>query len=164
MSSAKDQAAAIGVSNSTAALVVRRRIRAPASELFAAWTDPAQLLQWWGPKGVVCTEAILEPRVGGAYRLGNRLASGRVVWITGEFERFVPPSELVFSWRVDGQAGLAERVTVQFMPAGDSTDVIVTHEHIADATTRSEHEMGWVGCLAGLSRLVADRTPGAQSS
>jgi len=35
--------------------------------------QPAQLKQWWGPESVVCVDAQIDLRVGGRYRIANRL-------------------------------------------------------------------------------------------
>src|SRR5215831_11946252 len=64
-------------------LVVRRVIGAPAAKLFDAWTTPEALLAWFGPRDVRCIAADIDLRVGGAYRLGNELPDGRVLWIAG---------------------------------------------------------------------------------
>ena len=133
-------------------LVVRRTIRASAEKLFAAWTEPAQLKAWWGPQGVRCIGAELDLRVGGSYRIGNQLPDGSIIWIVGEFERIDRPRKLVFSWRLEGVESDPERVTVQFEPVGDATEVIVTHERIANRALREQHEQGWIGCLEGLAR------------
>ena len=85
------------------ALVVRRKIEATPEELFSAWTDRKQLVQWWGPQGVTCTSAEVDARVGGRYRIGNRLPSGEVLWIAGVFEKISPPNELIFTWQIEGR-------------------------------------------------------------
>ena len=61
------------------ALVVRRTIHAPVEPVFHAWTRPEQLRQWWGPGPVTCCHAEIDLRVGGAYRIGNRLPDGTVL-------------------------------------------------------------------------------------
>lgn len=135
-----------------AILVVRRTIRAPRERVFAAWTEVRHLIAWWGPNAAVtCPSAEIDLRVGGRYRIANRFSDGRLLWIIGQFEVLEPPSRLVFSWHLDTQAR-AERVSVEFEAHGAATEVIVTHERIADATTRAGHEQGWVGCLDGLAR------------
>lgn len=135
-------------------LVVRRTIEASAEKLFAAWTEPSQLKLWWGPKGVRCIGAELDLRVGGSYRIGNQLPDGTILWIAGEFELIERPRKLVFSWRLEGVESAPERVTVQFEAAGDATEVIVTHERIANRELRERHEQGWVGCLESLDRYA----------
>ena len=137
-------------------LVVRRTIRATPDRLFDAWTDPAQLVRWWGPQGVVCTHAEIDLRIGAHYRLANRFPDGTVVWIAGEFERIDPPFRLVYSWRVEPQVD-GERVTVTFEPRGDVTDVVVRHERIPDSARRDRHEIGWRDCLEGLENLIGRR-------
>lgn len=140
----------------TVTLIVRRTIDASPARLFAAWTEPAHLMRWWGPKGVTCTAAQIDLRVGGEYRLANTFADGGVIWITGVFEVIEPPNQLVYSWRLDAQAGQTERVTVRFQPRGRATEVIVVHERIHDHAARDRHAQGWQGCLDGLDRLMRD--------
>jgi len=149
------------------ALVVRRTIRATPERLFAAWTKPEQLRQWWGPAHVVCATAEVDLRIGGRYRLANQFPDGSVWWISGSFEAIVPPRLLIYSWELapgeiaaGGQAPpeqAIERVTVRFERRGDMTEVIVQHERVADETARVSHEQGWLGCLDGLVELVEAR-------
>ncbi len=135
-------------------LVVRRTIRATPERLFAAWTTPAQLLIWWGPDGVTCVDPAVDLRVGGTYRIGNRLPDGAELWIGGVFEVIDPPHRLVYTWKIEGNPGAPERVTVEFTARGGATDVVVTHERIANRTEREQHANGWVGCLDGLVEYV----------
>lgn len=137
-----------------AALVVRRTIRARPETLFAAWTDPQQLMRWWGPEGVSCTAAEIDLRVGGSYRIANRMPDGSTLWIAGEFELIEPPSRLIYSWRLEIPGASTERVSVSFVPCDTATEVIVTHERIASTPARTQHERGWVDCLAGLARFA----------
>lgn len=137
-------------------LVVRQLIQASPEALFAAWTEPHQLIKWWGPEGVACTDAQIDLRVGGAYRIANLLPDGSLIWITGIFELVDPPHRLRFSWRIESQQAEPEQVTVSFERRDAATEVIVTHEKIATQPTRESHAHGWVGCLAGLVRYVAD--------
>ncbi|UPT74824.1 MAG: SRPBCC family protein [Elusimicrobiota bacterium] len=39
----------------------------PREKVFAAWTDPATLARWWGPKGFRNTNHRCEPAAGGAW-------------------------------------------------------------------------------------------------
>ncbi len=144
------------------ALVVRRTIRAATPRVFAAWTRPEHLMRWWGPEGVRCPAAEVDLRVGGRYRIANRMPDGQTVWISGAFERIEPPRLLVYSWVV-GDAPQAERVTVRFEPVEGGTEVIVVHEHIPDAPTRASHRHGWVGCLDGLQAVFDGADPGASA-
>ena len=136
-------------------LVVRRTIAATPERLFAAWTDSAELQRWWGPDGVTCIGSEIDLRVGGRYRIGNRLPDGSTLWIVGTFEAIERPHRLTYTWRVEGGSTERERVTVDFAGRGSSTEVTVTHERISSETARQQHELGWTGCLAGLARFAA---------
>ena len=135
-------------------LVVRRTIRATPERLFDAWTRPEQLVEWWGPEGVTCISPSVDVRVGGAYRIGNRLPDGSEIWIVGVFEIVERPHRLTYSWRLEGSDGEPERVTVRFEQRGTDTEVIVTHERVANETLRDQHQQGWHGCLEGLARFI----------
>jgi len=137
----------------TVSLLTRRTIRASAERLFAAWTEPAQLRQWWGPEGVVCPEAEIDLRVGGGYRIANRFPDGRVVWIVGEFRQVLPPRELVYTWRLEPPSAESDdtRVTVRFEPRGAATEVIVLHERFTSLAFRDSTQAGWRDCLQRLA-------------
>jgi uncharacterized protein YndB with AHSA1/START domain len=135
-------------------LTVRRVIVASAEKLFAAWTTPAQLRQWWGPRGVRCIAAEVDLRVGGEYRLGNAFEDGRVLWIAGTFEEIAPPTRLVYSWQLGDEP--VSRVTVSFTALDAArTEVTIVHDRIHTAAARDGHEQGWLGCLDGLERWAA---------
>ena len=135
-------------------LVVRRTIRATPERLFDAWTRPEQLVEWWGPEGVTCIGPTVDVRVGGAYRIGNRMPDGSEIWIAGVFEAVERPHLLTYSWRLEGSDSEPERVTVRFEPRGADTEVIVTHERVANETLGEQHRQGWHGCLEGLARYI----------
>jgi uncharacterized protein YndB with AHSA1/START domain len=139
-------------------LTVRRVIAASPARLFEAWTQPALLRAWWGPRDVRCIAADVDLRVGGTYRLGNELPDGQVLWITGAFESIERPHKLVYSWQIGDEP--VSRVTVRFAPCdGDRTEVTVLHERIASPAARDDHARGWDGCLAGLATWAADAPP-----
>lgn len=135
-------------------LVVRQMVQAPPREVYAAWTEPAHLKEWWGPEGVACIGAEMELRVGGAYRIGNRFSDGKVIWLAGNFEAIEPPRLLMYTWGVE-PAPATERVTVRFEARGNGTEVIVTHERIASPALRDMHRQGWEGCLVGLADYLS---------
>ena len=140
--------------SAAATLVVRRRIKSTPERLFAAWTQPALLMSWWGPAGVDCPATEIDLRVGGSYRIANRFPDGNVIWIEGIFEAVDAPHRLVYSWKLATQNGPPERVTVCFVADGAFTEVVVTHERIASEAARTTHEYGWTGCLDELVQFI----------
>ena len=137
------------------ALSLTRVIRAPREKVFAAWTEPELLTQWWGPGPVTCPEADIDLREGGAYRLANREADGSITWISGRFERVRPPEELVYTWSVSIVPGEPTLVRVTFLPHPDGTELRLIHERFAAEAVRDMHRHGWGGCIDKLEALLA---------
>jgi uncharacterized protein YndB with AHSA1/START domain len=134
-------------------LTVRRRVAAPVARLWDAWTSPAALRAWWGPPGVRCTDAEVDLRVGGAYRIANLQDDGSTVWIEGAFEVVEPPHRLVYTWRIGDEP--TSRVTVTFAAVAGGAEIVVHHDRIATPAKRDGHEAGWLGCLDGLDAWLA---------
>lgn len=141
----------IGNGDKLESLTVRRLIPATPEQVFRAWTKPSELKQWWGPKGIHCLSAEIDLRVGGRYRIANAMPDGSVLWIAGEFEEIERPHRLVFTWKVEPQQTIVERVSVQFEASDEGTIVLLQHDRIATAELREQHKQGWFGCLDGLA-------------
>jgi uncharacterized protein YndB with AHSA1/START domain len=136
-------------------LTLSRIIRAPREEVFAAWTEPELLQQWWGPGPVSCPEAHVDLREGGAYRLANLEADGSITWISGRFERVRRPEELVYTWSVSIVPGTPTLVSVRFLPHPEGTEIVLRHERFAVEAMRDMHIDGWGLCIDKLERLLA---------
>ncbi len=137
------------------ALTLNRVIRAPREKVFAAWTEPEQLKQWWGPGPVTCPEAHVDLREGGSYRIANLEQDGSITWIEGTFERVRKPEELVYTWSVSIVPGGPTLVRVMFLPHADGTELVLTHERFAVEAVRDMHLQGWNGCIDKLETLLA---------
>jgi uncharacterized protein YndB with AHSA1/START domain len=105
-----------------------RVLDAPRELVWKAWTEPEQLAQWWGPKGMSTPiETIeLDLRPGGAFRLTMVSdASGAEFPTEMEFREVVEPDRLVFGWESQRGIGAGE-VTVTFRDLGGRTEM-TTH-------------------------------------
>jgi uncharacterized protein YndB with AHSA1/START domain len=78
-------------------LLLTRVFNAPRSLVFAAWTDPKQLAQWWGPTGFTNPLCELDLRVHGEIRIDMRAPNGTIYPMAGAFREIVPPERLVFT-------------------------------------------------------------------
>ena len=77
--------------------VLTRTFDAPRERVFAAWTDPKQMAQWWGPKGFTNPVCQMDVRPGGRYRIVMRSPEGAEYPIVGEFVEIVRPSRIVMT-------------------------------------------------------------------
>ena len=132
----------------SAAVVVRRTIAASAEELFDAFLDPQALAAWMRPGTIRSTIAHVEPRVGGRYEIIMQAESGPLPH-TGVYRVIDRPKRLVFTWQSIGTGHKETLVTVDFLGAGASTEVVVTHEQLPESA-RPSHARGWTSGLEHL--------------
>lgn len=140
------------------ALQIARTFPAPREKVFRAWTDPEILKRWLAPTDEYTTSIPeWDLRVGGRYRLEMKYSDGNVYSVGGTYREIEPPDRLVYTWRwisgIEDPDFPETLVTVEFREAGDSTDVVMTHERLPDEKQRSEHEKGWNGCLDRLAEV-----------
>ena len=82
-------------------LEVKRFIKAPRDRVYAAWADPAQLKQWFGPESVQTHDLVADVRVGGKYRWDITNAEGEKMTVRGEYRELQPGRKIVFTWQWD---------------------------------------------------------------
>ncbi|MHB2017313.1 MAG: SRPBCC domain-containing protein, partial [Candidatus Xenobia bacterium] len=80
-------------------LTLTRILEAPRERVFQAWTDPAQMAQWWGPKGFTAPRCEVDARPGGSIRIDMRQWDGTVYSMDGTFRELVEPERIVFTSR-----------------------------------------------------------------
>jgi uncharacterized protein YndB with AHSA1/START domain len=136
-----------------AAVVVRRTIAASAPELFDAWLDPQALAEWMRPGTIRRSEARTDPRVGGEYEVIMYGEKGPIPH-RGQYRVIDRPRRLVFTW-ISPFAGADSLVTVDFIPSGARTEVVVTHEQLPVSEIAS-HTRGWTGGLESLDRACQE--------
>jgi uncharacterized protein YndB with AHSA1/START domain len=134
-------------------LVLERRIKASPEKIFAAWTDPAQLIRWFGPDGGGVETAETDLRVGGRYRIVFRTEDGEEHHFGGVYREVVADRRLVFTWAWRSTPERESLVTVTVAPEGDGSRLTLLHEQFFDDAARDRHAYGWTGSLAKLERL-----------
>ncbi len=95
---------------------VTRTFAAEPADVFAAWTDGALLVRWFGPPGFTGT-ATCDPVVGGAWssETGNADVPHLKIRFRGVYREVVAPTRLAFTLSVPGEPG-EELVTVDLAP------------------------------------------------
>ena len=134
-------------------LVIDRVFTAPPDRVFAAWTDTAQLAEWYGPEGMKAEIFANDLTVGGQYSLVMKSAEGEY-HLSGEYEEIEPPRKLVFTWKWK-TSDETTRVTIELRPQGDGTHLRLTHTGFPEAEQTSSHNQGWSSSLNDLERYLA---------
>lgn len=135
-------------------LVEEITIQAPARRIFAALTDPAELVKWWGVEGrFQMTEAEVDLRPGGKWTMrGTGMGAPRAMG--GEYREIEPPRLLVYTWLPSWQAdGLATLVRWELEERYGATTVRLTHSRLASEDARASHR-GWPLVLGALRRYA----------
>ena len=139
-------------------LAITRFINAPRARVYAAWTDPAQLKEWFGPVWVRTCELVAEPRVGGKFRWEVIDCDGKEVTIQGEYREIVPGSKVVFTWRhCDDELwkNQISIVTVELSDRDGGTELRLKHEQLSGEESRDGHNRGWNSVLDRLEEFVS---------
>ena len=136
-------------------LRLEREFKAPPARVFAAFTDPKLLAQWWGPEGMTCPVCEIDLRVGGRYRTCMRGASSEH-WVSGVYREIVPPRRLAFTWAWEesGARGHETIVEIEFAPAGRNTRIVLTHRNFESAESRDKHGHGWNSSFVCLDQFL----------
>ncbi|MCE0484561.1 MAG: SRPBCC family protein [Methylacidiphilales bacterium] len=83
--------------SATRDFVISRVFDASRELVFKAWTDPARMAKWWGPRVMTTPVCELDARPGGAYRVVMRAPDGTDYPITGVYREVAPPERLVLT-------------------------------------------------------------------
>jgi uncharacterized protein YndB with AHSA1/START domain len=143
-------------------LVITRIFDAPRHLVFAAWTDPKQAAQWWGPRGFTTVLNEMNVRVGGAWRRCMRSPEGAEHRSRGVYREIAAPERLVFTfaWEEGGSPGHGPEtvVTLTFVDLGDNRTELTLHQALfATVAGRDDHRQGWSSCLDRFAEYLRGR-------
>jgi uncharacterized protein YndB with AHSA1/START domain len=103
-------------------LVTTRVFDAPRELVFAAWSDPNHLAQWWGPNGFTTTTHTFDKRPGGVWRFVMHGPDGRDYQNRITYDEIVKPERLVYHHGgADDVEPVQFHVTVTFEDVGGKT-------------------------------------------
>ncbi|MFO1089053.1 MAG: SRPBCC domain-containing protein [Hyphomicrobiales bacterium] len=161
----------------TPRFTITRTFNAPRARVWAAWTKPEALAQWFGPKGSSGTILAFDLRPGGAWRGRMETPDGGAMYSKFVFREIEPMSRLVWVHGfadADGnrirapfaaQFPLEMLTTVLFSDDGAGTKVTLTWTPL-DATPEEEAFFasmmasmngGWSGSFDQLDVFLAER-------
>ena len=138
-------------------LSITRRINAPPEKVYAAWTDPQQMMRWWRPWQTDTTHVEADVRIGGRFRVVTRPVDGEPHEVTGQYQQIVPNEKLVFTWAWKSTPERESLVTVDLKRDGQQTVLTLTHEQFFDETARDRHREGWNMILDKLGACLVEQ-------
>ena len=105
---------------------VERIFDAPRDRVFAAFTDPALIPEWWGPHDTTTIVDKMDVLPGGQWRFIARDCDGRETAFRGVYREVTPPERIVQSWEWEGLPGHISIETAEFEDLGDRTRMVGT--------------------------------------
>jgi uncharacterized protein YndB with AHSA1/START domain len=137
-------------------LEIKRFINAPRARVYAAWTDPEELKQWWGPEGVQTRNFVADARLGGKYRWDLLNQEGEEMSVFGEYRELIPGKKIVFTWKWDDDEAWENKssvVTIELSDRDGGTEIKLTHVQLPSEESRNRHNEGWGSVLDRLEKF-----------
>jgi uncharacterized protein YndB with AHSA1/START domain len=141
-------------------IVMSRVFNAPRELVFRAYTDPALIVQWWGPRNVTTVVDKMDVKAGGLWRYIQRDEKGNEYGFKGEYREVTPPERLVNTFEFEPMPGhiVVDTAVFEALPGG-KTRVTVTSQFASkedrDGMMNSGMEQGATESWDRLSELVA---------
>jgi uncharacterized protein YndB with AHSA1/START domain len=137
------------------AMVLSRLFRAPAHQVFTAWSSPDALARWWGPKGFTLPVCEVDFRPGGAYRMVMRAPDGTDYPFHGSYREIVPDQRIVFVAVLDHAPGAELVTTIHFVEEGGATLVTVCQQVPSQKEAAKGQRQGWSESLEKLGAILS---------
>lgn len=135
--STSNNTSAVDAAEQEGDFVISRTVNSPRAQVWKAWTDAAELAQWWGPKGCTVRVPRLELRPGGMFLYAMQYKTGAPeMWGRFVYREVVAPERLVYVSSFSNAAG--EITRAPFPQLGDTWPLevlnILTLAEQGDAT------------------------------
>ncbi len=149
--------------------VIERVFNAPRELVWKAWTDPEQVMRWWGPKAWTSPIAKIDLRVGGKYLFSMKTTEGEIYYSTGTYQEVTPMDKLVFTDSFSDesgniisptQVGMSENfpevllITLTFEDVPNGTRMTLRHSGMPVGGEREMTEAGWQESLDKLEATL----------
>lgn len=129
-------------------IVLSRLLNAPRELVFAAWTDPKQVGQWWGPQSFTTTTREISVTPGGVWRFVMHGPDGQDYMNKIIFMEVVKPERLVYRHAGEEEnEDVRFHVTVTFEAKGSKT--LLTMRSLFETAQERDHVVTKYGAIEG---------------
>lgn len=143
--------------------VLTHTFRAPAAKVFAAYTDPKLVPQWWGGRGAQVQVEAMDVRPGGKWRFVQRRPDGKEAAFSGQYIEVSPVHRLVYTFLAEGQPNEV-MATVELAEANGTTTLTLTSLCASKAVRDSMLQYGAAaGAKHAWDRLAEVLAPAAKA-
>ena len=138
-------------------LEMKRVLTAVPSVAYRGFSDPSELVEWWGPEGFTVASLRFQAQVGEDYRIEMQPPEGDAFYLTGEFREVDAPSRLAYTfvWEPPDPDDVETLVALSFADLGVSTGVAFTQGPFKAEARLGLHRDGWTDSFDKLERLLS---------
>ena len=90
-------------------ILIEREFDAPRDRVFAVYTDPKLIPEWYGPRDTTTIVDEMDVRAGGRWRFIMRSADGSESGFRGVYREVTPPERIVQTFEWEGMPGHVSR-------------------------------------------------------
>ena len=134
-------------------VVIRKTLTASREDVFDAWLDAEGMREWMCPGAVTSSEVVLDPRVGGRFRI-VMTAPGAIIVNTGEYLILDRPARLQFTWTSSRWGPEETLVTVDLHQQDAQCELVLTHERFPLESSTKQLTAGWNQILEKLANRL----------
>lgn len=140
-------------------LVLTRVFDAPLEAVWKAWTEPEQVMKWWGPTGFTSPSCQIDFREGGRFVFHMRAPkemNNADFYTAGVYKRIVPAELIEFTQGLSDKDGNKINPTTIGMPADFPEEIptLLAFESVGEKTKLTAIEYGWtLGQMREMSKL-----------
>lgn len=137
-------------------IILSREYDAPRSMLWKAFTDPAQIVLWWGPIGFTTTTDKMDLRVGGTWEHTMHGPDGANYPNRSKFLEVVPEERIVYAHggHKEGGLGVSFEATWTFEDLEEGRSRLTVHQRFKTAEMR-ERVVNEFGAIEGGKQTLA---------
>lgn len=140
------------------AVFIETTIHAPVEKVWAAWTDPVVIMQWFGsdPNGeVLSAETDLRP--GGNFEVTFKDSDQTEHTCSGIYKEIEPLKKLTFTWHWKSEPDVESFIVLLLTGEDKSTRMQFEHMNFGSGSIH-DYVIGWQNTFLKLERLLCSNT------
>jgi len=122
--------------------------------LWEAWTNPLQIMQWFGsdPRGKGL-KADIDVRPGGSFEISFADSNFTTHTCSGIYEKVEMNQLLAFSWTWKSEPEVTSFVEVRLIPNGNTTTMKFSHTGVGHLSAHN-YEQGWIDTFLKMEQVI----------
>lgn len=140
---------------------LHRVLSAPPEKVFRAFIDAEAMAKWLPPHGFTCQVHLMEPRVGGTYKMSfTNFSTSKGHSFGGKYIEMIPGKKLKYTEKfADPNLPGEMQTTIEFTKVMCGTDLKISQEGLPEMIPVEMCYLGWQQSLNNLAQLVEPNIP-----